>query len=68
MYKRQVLDYLGMTGDGGDALYAHGLFLALIEDYAGAEGYFSKAMAAGVPQAEAALEQLVRRKEILFLK
>ena len=64
----KVLDYLGMTGDGGDALYAHGLFLALIEDYAGAEDYFSKAMAAGVPQAEAALEQLVRRKEILFLK
>lgn len=62
-----ALDYLGKTGDDGAALYAQGIFLALVEDYTGAEDYFTKARDAGVPQAAAALDQLRKRKEILFL-
>lgn len=62
-----ALDYLGKTGDDGAALYAQGLFLALVEDYTGAEDYFTKARDAGIPQAAAALDQLRKRKEILFL-
>ncbi len=61
-------DYLRKAGDGGEALYANGLFLALIEDFSGAEEYFSRALSAGVPEAEAALEQLRVRKETLFLQ
>lgn len=39
----------------------------LSDDYTGAEDYFTKARDAGVPQATAALDQLRKRKEILFL-
>lgn len=63
----KALDYLGKTGDDGAALYAQGLFLALVDDYTGAEDYFTKARDAGVPQAAAALDQLRKRKDILFL-
>ncbi len=63
-----VQDFLLLAGEGGDALYANGLLLALIGDYEGAEDYFAQARSAGVRQATAALEQLHRRKEVLFLQ
>ena len=58
--------YLDKAGDRGEAVYARGVYAALLKDYETAMRFFAEAAREGVAEAEDALRQVEEVKNDQF--
>ena len=61
---RSALRYLDKAGDMPEAIYTRGALEVYMENNAGAKPYFEEAQQLGIPQADVALEEIAKNRNI----